>query len=121
MKALVTTRHHSPWSTSTGAVSSSLVSGEEKERTGLTPASTAETAVATATATLIAMSTRVTVPQRRPATRTPVVRLGCRTVRRASAISSGHWKPTEAGCMHSGQMGRPQRTQEIRVGRSGCR
>jgi hypothetical protein len=51
----------------------------------------------------------------------PVVRLGARTVRRASAISSGHWKPTEAGFMHSGQIGRPHRTQEILVGRSGCR
>jgi hypothetical protein len=35
--------------------------------------------------------------------------------------SSGHWKPTEAGVMHSGQIGRPQRVHEMRVGRSGCR
>jgi hypothetical protein len=34
---------------------------------------------------------------------------------------SGHWNPTEAGTMHSGQIGRPQRVQEMPVARSGCR
>lgn len=34
---------------------------------------------------------------------------------------SGHWKPTEALTMHSGQMGRSQRTQLIPVSRSGWR
>ena len=38
-----------------------------------------------------------------------------------SRTSSGHWNPTEAGIMHSGQMGRSQRVQRMRVDRSGCR
>jgi hypothetical protein len=33
----------------------------------------------------------------------------------------GHWKPTEAGRMHSPQIGRWQRWQLIPVDRSGCR
>ncbi|GAA2655607.1 hypothetical protein GCM10009864_21510 [Streptomyces lunalinharesii] len=32
---------------------------------------------------------------------------------------SGHWKPTEALTMHSGQIGRSQRVQRMPVGRSG--
>jgi hypothetical protein len=38
---------------------------------------------------------------------------GTRTVRRPSATHSGHWKPTEAGVMHSGQIGRLQRWQRM--------
>lgn len=34
---------------------------------------------------------------------------------------SGHWKPTEALTMQSGQMGLSQRAQRIPVSRSGCR
>ena len=46
---------------------------------------------------------------------------GVRVPARARPTQRGHWKPTEAGVMHSGQMGRPHRAQEMRVGRSGCR
>ncbi len=88
---------------------------------GLLPTSPADTAVTTNSATLTAISPSVTGPQRRLATRSPVVRRGARTLARPSRTHSGHWKPTEAGVMHSGQMGRPQRVQEIPVGRSGCR
>lgn len=38
-----------------------------------------------------------------------------------SRTHSGHWKPTEALTMHSGQMGRSQRVQRMPVSRSGCR
>ncbi|CAM5330763.1 hypothetical protein SHIRM173S_09653 [Streptomyces hirsutus] len=34
---------------------------------------------------------------------------------------SGHWKPTEALIMHSGQIGRSQRVQRMPVSRSGWR
>ena len=34
---------------------------------------------------------------------------------------SGHWYPTDAAFMHSGQMGRRQRVHWIHVSRSGCR
>ena len=40
---------------------------------------------------------------------------------RALPTQSGHWKPTDAGVMHSGQIGRPHRVQETPVGRPGCR
>jgi hypothetical protein len=50
-----------------------------------------------------------------------VPRRGRRIPALPARTHSGHWKPTEAGCMHSGQMGRPQRTQETPVARSGCR
>lgn len=38
-----------------------------------------------------------------------------------SLTHSGHWKPTEALIMHSGQIGRSQRVQLMPVSRSGCR
>lgn len=38
-----------------------------------------------------------------------------------SRTQLGHWKPTEALTMHSGQMGRSQRVQRTPVSRSGCR
>ena len=38
-----------------------------------------------------------------------------------SLTHSGHWKPTAAGRMQSGQMNRSQRWQRIQVSRSGCR
>jgi hypothetical protein len=38
-----------------------------------------------------------------------------------SATHVGQWCPTGAGFMQSGQIGRPQRVQWTRVGRSGCR
>jgi hypothetical protein len=77
--------------------------------------------VASATATLSAIRTSVTGPKRRPALRTALPRRGARTPAFPARTHSGHWKPTEAGCMHSGQMGRPHRTQETPVGRPGCR
>ncbi|WP_243737673.1 hypothetical protein [Blastococcus xanthinilyticus] len=63
----------------------------------------------------------VTAPQRDAADRTPEGRLGARTEAAPCWTHSGHWNPTEAGIMHSAQIGRPHRVQEIPVGRSGCR
>ena len=53
--------------------------------------------------------------------------LACRRVAavctcwRPARAHSGQWNPTDAGCMQSGQMGRPQRWQPTPVERSGCR
>ncbi|GIJ02459.1 hypothetical protein Sya03_18110 [Spirilliplanes yamanashiensis] len=44
-----------------------------------------------------------------------------RCVRRPSATHSGHWKPTDAGFMQSGQMGRSHRTHRTPVSRDGWR
>jgi len=87
---------------------------------GLLPTVAAEIAVATNMATLMAISVRVTGPQRRVADRRRPL-LGARLPACPARTHSGHWKPTEAGIMHSGQMGRPQRVHEIPEGRSGCR
>jgi hypothetical protein len=46
---------------------------------------------------------------------------GARTVDRPDATQLGHWKPTDAGFMHSPQIGREHRWQEIPVIRSGWR
>ncbi|GGU20688.1 hypothetical protein GCM10007979_19100 [Nocardioides albus] len=54
------------------------------------------------------MSEKVTGSARNP-TRAPVKRLGWRTDFWPSRMHSGHWKPTEAGVMQSGQMERLQR------------
>ena len=40
---------------------------------------------------------------------------GVRTVRRPSATHSGHWNPTDAGTMQSGQIGLPQLEQDTPV------
>jgi hypothetical protein len=88
---------------------------------GELPTAAAETAVTTNIATLSAIRVRVTVPHRRPAACSPLARRGARTDACPCRTHSGHWKPTEAGIMHSGQIGRPQRVQEMPVGRSGCR
>ena len=48
------------------------------------------------------------------------VRTG-RCVRRPSATHSGHWCPTDAIFMQSGQIGRPQFEQETPVSREGWR
>lgn len=45
---------------------------------------------------------------------------GC-PVPEPSRTQFGHWKPTEALTMHSGQIGRSQRVQRMPVSRSGCR
>ena len=39
----------------------------------------------------------------------------------ASLTQSGHWKPTAASRMQSGQIGLSQRWQRIQVSRPGCR
>ena len=44
-----------------------------------------------------------------------------RNSRRASSTHSGHWNPTGAGIMQSGQIGRSHRVQCTRVGTLGCR
>jgi hypothetical protein len=49
-----------------------------------------------------------------------MVRAG-RTVLRPSVTHSGHWNPTDAGTMHSGQIGRSQRVHRTPVSRPGCR
>ena len=38
-----------------------------------------------------------------------------------SATQLGHWKPTDASRMQSGQIGRSQRWQRMYVSRPGCR
>ena len=88
---------------------------------GELPTDAAETAETTNIATFAAIRVRVTAPHRRPAACRPLPRRGARTEARPSRTHSGHWNPTEAGVMHSGQIGRPQRAQETPVGRSGCR
>ena len=88
---------------------------------GELPTDAAETAETTNIATLAAIRVRVTAPHRRPAACRPLPRRGARTEACPSRTHSGHWNPTEAGIMHSGQIGRPQRAQAMPVGRSGCR
>ena len=44
-----------------------------------------------------------------------------RIVRAPSLTQFGHWKPTAAEFMQSGQIGRSQRWHRIQVSRSGCR
>jgi hypothetical protein len=46
---------------------------------------------------------------------------GTRCVDRARRTSSGHWNPTDAGRMQSGQIGRSQRMHRTPVSRIGCR
>jgi hypothetical protein len=56
-----------------------------------------------------------------PVTRPPRVVLGERTVAAPRATHSGHWKPTDADRMQSGQIGRSHRVHRIQVSRSGWR
>ncbi|GAA4895911.1 hypothetical protein GCM10025789_11910 [Tessaracoccus lubricantis] len=51
----------------------------------------------------------------------PYGREAWRVCRMPCWTHSGHWNPTEPGIMHWGQMGRPHRWHEIRVGSFGCR
>jgi hypothetical protein len=44
-----------------------------------------------------------------------------RVEREPSLTQTGHWNPTEADIMQSGQIGRSHRWQRIHVSRSGCR
>jgi hypothetical protein len=61
-------------------------------------------------ATLSPISVMVTRPGLL-GTSPPAAVRGVGVVRAASATQSGQWKPTAAGRMHSGQIGRPQRWQ----------
>ena len=49
------------------------------------------------------------------------MRLAERTVLAPSARHDGHWNPTDASFMHSGQISRSQRWHEMYASRSGCR
>ena len=51
----------------------------------------------------------------------PVIVRGARTDLRPSAMHSGHWNPTEASRMQSGQMSRSHRWQLMYASRSACR
>ena len=57
---------------------------------------------------MIVIETRLVSPLTRP----PKTVRPWRTVLPPSATHSGHWKPTEAGRMQSGQMGRSHRVQD---------
>jgi hypothetical protein len=76
--------------------------------------------ISTQTTTLIATSTREVsagLPVRSPP-------YGVRAVlvpRDPSRTHDGHWNPTEAGCMQSGQIGRSQRWHRMWASRSVCR
>jgi hypothetical protein len=120
--AAVNTRHHSPKRlTPYGHCERASNTGDRELASGEYPFEAAETAVTRNIATLIAIRVRVTAPHRRPAACSPLPRRGPRTEACPARTHSGHWKPTDAGTMHSGQIGRPQRVQEMPVGRSGCR
>ena len=74
----------------------------------------------THTAALIAMSTfDVRVGSRNGVRRTPYAPAA--GYGQPSWTQEGHWKPTAAWFMQSGQIGRPQRWQRMCVSRSGCR
>ena len=70
-------------------------------------------------ATLTPMSVYVTAGLEMIAPPAGVV--ACRVRAAAPATHSGHWNPTGAATMHSGQIGRLHRVQRIPVSRSGCR
>ena len=95
--------------------------GESQLSSGGLPTLTADTAVTRNIATLAAMRVRVTAPHRRPADRSPLPRRTAGIEACPSRTHSGHWNPTEAGTMHSGQIGLSHRVQKMPVGRSGCR
>ena len=76
--------------------------------------------MASQTATL--MPIRTNVVRRGSALRSPpYIALFCREPLLACLTQSGHWKPTAASRMQSGQIGLSQRWQRIQVSRSGCR
>jgi hypothetical protein len=78
-----------------------------------------DAAVNRKTTTLTAINASVT--SARPRARPPyIVRVG-RIDLRPSATHSGHWKPTDAGVMHAGQIGRSHREQVTPVSRPGWR
>ena len=70
----------------------------------------------------IATSRSMVADARRRTFATAIRRPGpLRNSRRASSTHSGHWCPTGAGIMHSGQIGRPHRVQWTPVSTFGCR
>ncbi len=72
------------------------------------------------TATLSPISTNVVI--RGSATRVPPYGVRAwRVFRLPSLTQLGHWNPTAAERMQSGQIGRSQRWQRIHVSRSVCR
>ena len=71
----------------------------------------------TQTATLMPISTKV-VSRGSPTRCPPYGVLAWRVDFAPSLTQSGHWKPTEAERMQSGQIGRSQRWQRIQVSRS---
>jgi hypothetical protein len=66
------------------------------------------------------ISTFVTLPPPGRSTAPNPVR-GARTLARPDATHLGHWNPTDAGFMHSPQIGRLHRWQVMPVDRSGWR
>ena len=76
--------------------------------------------IASQTSTLSPISTKLVI--RGSSTRFPPYGVRAwRVVLAPSRTQSGHWNPTEADRMQSGQIGRSQRWQRIHVSRSGCR
>ena len=61
--------------------------------------------------TLVASNTWVTTGRLRTAP--PNAAVGCRTVAAPSWTHAGHWNPTEAPTMQSGQIGRSHRVQAM--------
>ena len=78
------------------------------------------TAIAKKTSTLRPIRTievRAASPGRRP----PYAVRPARVLLAPSATQAGHWKPTAAGRMQSGQILRSQRWQRMCASRWGCR
>ena len=65
------------------------------------------------TTTLIAISVMVTIGVSDPPTRPPNAVRATRVPACPSRTQSGHWKPTDACRMQSGQIGRSQRWHEM--------
>src|SRR3954463_15074716 len=78
-----------------------------------------DAAVSKKTTTLAAISASVTSARWR--TFPPYIVRAVRTDLRPSLTHSGHWNPTDAGVMHSGQIGRSHREQVTPVSRLRCR
>ena len=78
------------------------------------------TRIASQTATLMAMST-IDVSAGLPERDAAVRRLDAARRPAPSAMHEGHWKPTAASRMQSGQIGRSHRWQRIQVSRPACR
>ncbi len=84
---------------------------------------TASTAMNTATLipSRILVTRRVSAASEPPAIVRGAVACAVRPVPLPPRTQSGHWNPTDALTMHSGQTGRSQRVQLMPVARSGWR